>query len=350
MLIGLIFLIAIIAIILGVYKINKKEVKAYTTTEGVKAALTLVDNINYDTMWCGTFQLIWNDLKKEIGGDVITRPLFQEFEYLNKETFTEKDLSESSYYKIYGIPSQSLKEEITKAIKEKFNEDSSILDDLVWEAESPYDRIFYAMLKKDFKFTYKFTKLENGKFNNAENVKFFGAPADANNEIKNQVNILYYENQDDFAIVLHSDTDDIIFVKNPTKSTFINIYDDIYAKEEKYKGSAFLSRNESFKVPYISIKEKKEFEELYHKVFKDDKGNDLEITKALQTIEFNLDETGGTIKSEAGMNVKDVSSALIEEEEPRILNIDSTFAVFLVEKGKTIPYYAALIDDISKFQ
>ena len=54
-------------------------------------------------------------------------------ENLNKETFTTKELSEASYYKKIGTPSLKLKEEIEKAIKDKFNEKSDILNDFEWE-------------------------------------------------------------------------------------------------------------------------------------------------------------------------------------------------------------------------
>ena len=46
---------------------------------------------------------------------------------LNKGTFTVDDISEDSYYKTYGTPTLALKNQIEKAIKEKFNEKSDII-------------------------------------------------------------------------------------------------------------------------------------------------------------------------------------------------------------------------------
>lgn len=348
----IIFLIAIILIFacfFGFYRVAKDDNVAFQSTKDLSFALTLVDEITPNTLWCGSFQLVWNDLIKENGTKPEPKIESIIFDNLNEQTFTEKDLSSSSYYKKYGTPSLKLKEEIEKAIKDKFNEDSDILNDFIWEATSPKDRLFYAMLKKDFKFNYKFTELEEGEFNGKGSARYFGAKASSEKQIKNQVNILYYENEDDFAIVLHSKTDDIIFVKNPLQDNFLDIYNDIYTKEAKYTESKFLSNKEAFKVPYISVKEKKEFKELYNNPFFDNDGNEFVISKALQTIEFNLDEEGGKIKSEAGLQTKETTSAL-DETKPRKLDIDSTFAMFLVEKGKNIPYYAALIEDIAKFQ
>ena len=72
------------------------------------------------------------------------------------------------------------------------------------------------------------------------------------------------------------------------------------------------------------------------------------IEKAIQTIEFELDRTGGKIKSEAGMMNK-IESAMLADE-PREFYIDDTFVIFLIEEDKQAPYFAGLINDITKFQ
>ena len=78
-----------------------------------------------------------------------------------------------------------------------------------------------------------------------------------------------------------------------------------------------------------------------------------EIQKAIQTVKFSLDEKGGEIKSEAAIDMK-VSGMSIgskpKEDEPRYFYVDDTFAIFLREKGKTKPYFAGRVDDITKFQ
>ena len=39
-----------------------------------------------------------------------------------------------------------------------------------------------------------------------------------------------------------------------------------------------------------------------------------------------------------------------KEDDPRYFYVDDTCATFLREKGKTKPYFAGIIDDITKFQ
>lgn len=61
-------------------------------------------------------------------------------------------MSEESYYKIYGNPTLELKEQIEKAIKEKFNETSDILGDFNWNDKNSEDYFLYFMLKKNLNF------------------------------------------------------------------------------------------------------------------------------------------------------------------------------------------------------
>lgn len=345
---------------------TKSDIKEKETfnTEGVTTTLTIEDEIQDDTIWCGTFQLIWNDLKNDLAKqDIVFNPQLKVVENLNKETFTTKELSEASYYKKIGTPSLKLKEEIEKAIKDKFNEKSDILNDFEWENRDPKDYFLYAMLKKEFQFEKAFEELENGKFRDYDNVKYFGIKSDETGELKQQVDVLYYKSKDDFAVKLRTkQEDEVILCKNPEGKTFGEIYNNILDKTEvkvynmpnnqdnyeAIKVYGELKEGELLKVPNIKLKEKNEITEIEDKKFLFSNGEVYSIEKALQTIEFELDRTGGKIKSEAGMMVKNESVAIMDEI--REFSIDDTFAIFLIEKGKDKPYFAGKINDITKFQ
>lgn len=353
----------IIIILLGMFiysKVSKPEIvgrdnpsssnKQLSSTEGITTVLTLEDEIQDNTIWCGTFQLIWNDLKNDLAKqEIVFTPQLKVVENLNKETFTTKDISDDYYYKKVGNPSLKLKEEIEKAIKDKFNETSDILDDFEWENRDPLDYFLYVMLKKEFQFEKAFEELENGKFGNYDNVKYFGIKKDESGELRKQVDVLYYNSKDDFAIKLKTkQEDEVILCKNPEGKTFNEIYNNITKQEKSYKGKKYLQEGEKIKVPNIKLKEKNELKEIQNKKFEFSNGNIYSIEKALQTIEFELDRTGGKIKSEAGMMVKNESVAIMDEI--REFSIDDTFAIFLIEKGKDKPYFAGKIEDITKFQ
>ena len=321
-----------------------------TNTEGITTALTLEDEITNNTIWCGTFQLIWNDLKNDLAKqDIVFTPQLEVVENLNKETFTTRDISNEYYYKKVGTPSLALKEEIEKAIKDKFNETSDILDDFEWENRDPKDHFLYAMLKKEFKFEKAFEELSNDTFGEYENIKYFGIKSRDKDELRKQVNVLYYNSEDDFAIKLNTkQEDEVILCKNPEGKSFNEIFKNITDREKSYTGNKNLVEGEKLKVPNIKLKEKTEFTEIQDKPYLFSNGDVYSIEKAIQTIEFELDRTGGKIKSEAGIMNKAESAMPIDE--PRRFYIDDTFAIFLIEKDKEVPYFAGLINDITKFQ
>ena len=330
---------------------GKKYREPLKTSKGTNVVLTLHDEITEDTAWCGTFQLIWNDLKNDLAKqDIVFTPQLEVVENLNKGTFTTNEISEDSYYKVYGNTSIELKEQIEKAIKEKFDETSDILDAFEWENSEPNDYFLYSMLKKEFEFEKKFTELEKGTFGEYNNVEYFGIKEDTNKSVKKQVEVLYYNSSDEFAIkLITKQNDEVIIAKGTSENNFYDIYQNILDKGKKYEGRKSLNLLDTVKIPNIQFKVEKEFEELENNPFKFFNNKEYIIEKAVQTIEFELDKSGGRIKSEAGMNVAEMSEAPIGEEIRKFL-VDDSFTIFLQEEGKLLPYFAAKIDDISKFQ
>lgn len=356
-LIGVLIIVIILGIILyGKTKFvsdennknNENNVVKNTNTSNITTTLTLDDEIKNDTIWCGTFQLIWNDLKNELAKqDIIFKPQLKVIENLNKETFKTTDISDKYYYKKYGVPSIALKNEIERAIKDKFNETSDILDDFNWEDGSGY--FLYAMLKKEFKFETTFEELDNGTFGMYDNIKYFGIKSNDSEELREQVNVLYYNSKDDFAIKLKTKKEDeVILCKNPKGNNFNDIYKRMKEQEEKYDGYKKMQEGEYLKIPNIKIDEKNEFKEIENKEFQFSDGSVYWIEKAIQTIKFELDKSGGKIKSEAGMMLE--KAIMPKLEEKREFFVDDTFAIFLKENGKDTPYFAGKISDIRKFQ
>lgn len=354
----LIIIIVLVILVGGIYLafISKKQHNNIKTT-GVLVVPTFVDKIDNDAAWCATFNLIWNDLKDDlVKQDINFNKNNTYVDNLNKELFKESDISNDYYYKVYGKKTLELKSEIEKNIKDKFNQTSDILDKFDWSEDALDNNsnsleryIFYTMLYREFKYKTKFVKLDEDKFNDTKNIKYFGVK-DNKESYKNQINIIYYNNEDDFAIKLTTTSnDEIIINKNPKGDTFEEIYNNIITTGSKYKANKEFTKSDNFKMPYINLNVLKEYNELENKEFYDKDNNTLIIDKAPQTIKFELNENGGKIKSEAGMDVVKFSS-LDSKEESRNLNVNKTFAIFLKEDSKDKPYFAARIDDITKYQ
>ena len=101
----------------------------------------------------------------------------------------------------------------------------------------------------------------------------------------------------------------------------------------------------------LTYNEEREYTELQNKTFPTALGTGT-IIKTIQTIKFELNEKGGKIKSEAGMDMTDTAGIIIETKkpQPRYFYVDDTFAIFLREKGKAMPYFAGRVEDITKYQ
>ncbi len=325
---------------------DKKELKE---TKGVEVVPTLSDKVSADTSWCPTFQLIWNDFKNDIVKEDIK---FDEksdiLDNLNKEDFTTKDIRDNYYYKIYGRKNLELKNKIETAIKEKFNQTSDILDQFDWSSdafdsgEDVIDRYFlYSMLYREFEFNKKFDTF-NDKFKEIENVKYFGIIKD-NNEIRDQIKVYYYNDENDFAIkLITKNNDEVIVIKNPKGETFEEIYNNIKGKE-----TTDFNSDDNFMMPKIDFNVLREYNELENRKIETVDGI-YTIEKAIQSIRFSLDEKGGKVKSEAGMDVKFETTA--SDKKIRNFYVDDTFALLLKESNKEKPYFALRVDDISKFQ
>lgn len=326
--------------------LNKKD--KTSNNADINVALTMDDKIENNTVWCGTFQLIWNDLKNDFAKqDIEFTPQLEVVKNLNKGQFNTSKISDNSYYKAQGIPTEKLKAEIEKGIKDKFNETSDILDGFDFDG-NPDKYLLYAMLKKEFKFNKQFEELENGQFGAYENVKYFGTKENSSEELREQIQVLYYKSRDEFAVkLLTKQNDEIIIAKGIDKDTFNETYKEIQDKQNSYDGEKEFLKTDTLKIPNIDFKTEKEFKELENKPFKISDGNSYIIEKAIQTIQFELDKTGGKIKSEAGMGI--AKTALIREE-PREFSVDNTFSLFLKENDKDMPYFAAKIENINQFQ
>lgn len=381
----ILLIIVFLVTILAVFAIKKK----YEVTENVekqdkmsseqieteyskdiKVLATLDDEITSNSVWCGTFQLVWNDMQNEVvKQDIVFQKQLEIVENLNKQTFKQDDISEEYYYKNFGLKTLKLKQEIETGIEEKFNESSDILDMLDWSGvpkdDSEYAEmtentyLFYVMLYREFNFEKEFTELENDVFKGLEeyqDVKYFGINENSSEKLFSQVNVLYYNSEDDFAVLLKTkEGDEVILSKGKNGNTYLDIYNNILRKEEEYTGKKYFTENDTLKVPNLDLNVLKKYDELVangnpDKMFFDSLGNLCEINAAIQTIKFSLDKSGGKIKSEALIDMTDTIAIAPTYVEYRYFEFDSEFNIFLRENGKDLPYFAANIDNIKLFQ
>lgn len=299
-------------------------------------------------VWVGTFQLIWNDLVNEIIKNPVefvgTKSIMAD--ELNKQAFTTDELSDSSYYKKFDKTSPKLKKEIEKGIMEKFNEKSDILDQLDWtEDEGKYT--LYAMLKKDFEFTQAFSNLAPAKFHGSKGkVKYFGLEEKAPADLRKMVHVLFYNNDDDFAVSISTKGDDVVYLyRTNSKGTLEDLYWDMQKKFKTSISNPRFTEKDEIKIPNFDFKSERNFDELCDKQIQN---SNLKIAKAIETIDFKMDNKGVKLKSEAAMSVMKMS-LMPDEPTPRHFYFNDNFVIFLQEKDRQ-PYFAMRVSDVKSLQ
>ena len=300
-----------------------------------------ISSIDTNKVWVGTFNLVWNDFMNDVIGDKI------EFEdgysaladELNKQTFTVEQLNKNSYFKIHGKENLTLKNQIEQGIKQKFNETSSIIDKCDWKKGEGY--VLYAMLKKEFNFLEKFPTLNENTFGDSkEKVKYFGIEPDTEQVASKNIEILFYNSKEDFAIKLKTKEGEEVYLYRTTgeNKSFEENYKEMQVKQSKYNGEKTWNKNDILNIPFIKVKDEINYDELCGRYIKN---TDWYIAQALQTIDFELNNYGGSVKSEA--LIEAFKSALLEKGREFIFNND--FILFLKEEDKTKPYFALKVDN-----
>ena len=335
----LVSLAILVAMIGGISIAQAQEVNSIEVLPTMNTQSTAQNRI-----WVGTFQLVWNELTDKI----VKAPVkFLDFDSqmannLNQKQFKKSNLNEKSYYVKSGIVSPALKAEIEKNIKSKFHETSDILKmfDFTYNPE----KIFvYAMLKKDFRFTNAFDKLATGNFGNSqEKVKYFGINDNRNPKLYKNVNVLFYNDDNDFAVKLYTKgKDEVLLYRTNDDKTFDKYYAELNDKTAKYSGDKNFVKNDTLTIPDIKLYQETSFNELEgHQIV----GTNMQIDKTIETVDFRMNNKGVKLKSEAAIMLRCMSLA---PREGRNFTFNNNFVLFLIEKDQNTPYYAMKVSDVA---
>lgn len=303
---------------------------------------------DYNSIWVGTFNLAWNELIEQfVNGKV-------EFEdgntelvnELNRQAFNKEQLSEEDYYIKVGKTTSGLKEEILKDIKNKFDiESSTLLQNLDFQPSIYEDFTIYSMIYKNFEFNNPFDRLDNGKFGQSkEEVKYFGINNASREFLNANVEILFYNNKNDFAVKLKTkwpDNEEIILYRTDENKSFNDYYEVLKEKTNKYEGRTQLGKNDELQIPYINVDTVINYDELCGKRIKGMNG--LFIRTAMQNVKFSLNEKGGNMTSEAV--IMGSYNSYPEDEAPIYFYFNDTFVLFMKEEDKEQPYMSLKVDN-----
>ena len=198
-------------------------------------------------------------------------------------------------------------------------------------------------MKKEFEFLEPFSTAMGGlNFNNSETkVKCFGVDG-ANNPIaRKNVEILFYNSENDFAIKLNTkEGEEVILYKTTDENkSFEDNYNRIKEQQDLYSGEKVFEDDDILRIPFIKVNDEINYDELCGR---DIKNSIYYIKQALQTIDFELNNVGGSVKSEAVIEATMKAGLNIS----RKMIFDSDFILYLKESNKKQPYFALKVDNI----
>jgi hypothetical protein len=330
-----------------------KKASELKSTEIVASAHLPLD-ANKTQIWCGTFQMAWDELRAKCGGSrVDLRPTSVLSDALNQHPFSRKALSPESML----IHADSTGPRNDKALRAEFakrfpNADVQIHD----TPDNPARLRVLAFLEKQLPFQDPFERLRQPlQFGIEERVAvqsfgMIGSNSDEDPEaiFKDQMFICDYVSDEDFIIELatKSQRKDRIVLANVTPEgslaeTWSSVAARIKSPDSHHK-RRHLESNETFQAPVLALNLQREYSELYQAIIQPCKmfPQGAAIQSARQEIRFQLDENGAALISIAKIEILTLNGGPVDK--PRRLIFDGPFLLALRE-GENEPYFLAWI-------
>lgn len=291
-----------------------------------------VNVINENDIWIGSFKLAWDELGRFISREVVFEQESKFVNSLNSSKFNKNELSSDDYYLKVGYSTKKLGKEIIDEVKDKYDQIPSI--DL--NNYNPYTKgiTVYSIINKEFTFENEFDILLSSTFGNSvSKYKYFGINTKSDAKLKDMISVLFYNDNNDFAIQIDTNEGEkLVLYRTDVNSSFDEAYSRVNKASREYTGSRKLNKYDEIKIPFLSLSGMVKYNELSGKTIVGTKG--LYIKEAIQQVEFNLNERGGNLKSEAGVATVWLSENIYGKK----YYFNDNFILFMVEQDKEMPY------------
>ncbi|KKN08718.1 hypothetical protein LCGC14_1053850 [marine sediment metagenome] len=331
----------------GLLEARAEHLKRTVITPHLETRLDAGRNV----LWCGTFQLAWNECCTLIDEDVHFETDPPMVAVLNKKVFTRKDLDDSSYVALAGFVGKGIHQRIRTELRKKFKGrarpkylPSGIL------TPRPQDIAAYAYLFKELQFATPFERLDEPIVFDGVKLPCFGMEGFKFEHVAMypQVGILDYRDADDFVIELKTKSkgDRLILAKirpQPTLRRTIDGLDRRIAAGTRTE----MTPGDVLKVPKLNLDLTRSYHELLGRrlVVKNPKiAKDLLVLQADQNIRFQMDEKGVRLRSEASMSFG-CGAASPPPQPQHVMIFDKPFLILLRRTDAKMPYFALWVHD-----
>ncbi|MFC1793751.1 hypothetical protein ACFL3Q_09225, partial [Planctomycetota bacterium] len=329
----------------------------------------------HNVIWCSTFQMAWDILKRYIIGEPVEVPGAEKLaDSLNKAEFSDKNIEYESYFAAAGFLDDGIIAEIQDEMTQLFpSEPVPVFDDM---NDLPLESIIaYSYLNAGIEFEYPFYT-SNNKFDfhdsngTVSEVTSFctRSDSDSSNMVREQVDVLYYKQDDltsktEFAVDLciHSNPYQVVLACVPQQEylgetvAFVEqkisefMQDPDYEQQRKLQpavtGGRFGERPaETLTVPDVLYKLTHHFTELQGRAIGNQPWLDQGyfIHKAMQMTDFTLGRTGVVLKSDA---------EIIASPIGRSFHFDKPFLIYVKKREPAAsPFFVMWVDNAELMQ
>ena len=320
-------------------EVNVDELKGTEITSYFEREIGQSKNL----IFCSTFQLAWNEFKTNVfKEDIHLTNEPSSVSYLNKSNISKQDISDKDYVAMVGRGSDNIIGKINEELKNKFSNPPIVSDQI-----KPDDFFAYAYLNKNLEFENQFEVMsEPLKFKDSK-VKSFGIKNfdEKSLQLGNQVEVYDYINEDDYIIKLISkDTnDEIVLAKIPAKERLDLTYEAVTQRIEASKPIK-LGEHDSLIIPLIDLNISNSYDELLNKNFLNAGWEPYFFYRAIQIIDFHLNNKGAVLKSESKLAATK-QAIIVPSSKPIELIFNNPFLLYLKEKQAVRPYLTIWVND-----
>jgi hypothetical protein len=326
----------------GLIRADAASLRATVVSPHLDAVLPRDENV----LWCGTFQLAWNEVCGLAGGKLQFRDKAPDgVEVLNRKTFERGNLDDASFVALAGYVRDGIVERIGRALQEKFNGQASPVLASFPAVTRPQDMVVYAYLFKNLEFPVPYERGQTPVKFDGKSVACFGMGPEykpGREPMAQQTLINDYVSRDDFVVELKtkSEGDRLNLAKVKPARTLAETVAAV-AKRTTGAGAVTAEPADVLVVPKLNFDVTRRYAELegLHLVpTATGMAEDLTLLRALQNVRFQMDEKGVRLRSEAHMSFG--CSAAYSPPPKHEMIFDKPFLIMMVRKGATQPYFA----------
>lgn len=325
----------------GVLRADAAQLRLTVVTPHLETPIEEGRNV----LWCGTFQLAWNEVCALIGEDVHFATDPPMVAALNRRSFTRDHVDTASHVSLAGYVGKGIFARIKRELRKTFG-GRATPGHLPSPSLTPRpeDIVAYSYLFKHLEFETPFERLDRPLEFAGTEVAAFGLAGykPAHETIYPQVRILDYGGPNDFVIELQSrsEADRLILAKTVPQETFEDTISAVLVRVGDAEPIG-MSRGDVLAVPRFNFDVTRQYGELMGRglVVKNPKvAEDLVLLAAVQNIRFEMDEKGVRLRSESTLQFGCAANA--PPRPQHLLIFDKPFLILMMRKDAGVPYFA----------